>query len=327
MKVLVTGANGFLGTWLVDRLVKEGQEVSVLVRNPKTRESYEKRGIKVFLGDVTQLESLGPALQGQQQVYHLAGLVSYSRDDRETLFKINVGGTENILLKSVLHKVQRILVSSSVVAVGASFDREVLNEGSPYTLSPYHLSYYESKREMESVFIKYVSEGKIDGVMVNPSTVYGAGDASKSSRSTQVKVARGELKFYPPGGVSVAAVEDVVDGMIKAMVNGRSGERYILAGENLTLKQVFDLIADCANVPRPKFSLPEIVFRGLSQLDLGLHYLGLRGPIPSERAIAAILYHWYDSSKARKELGYTTRPAKEAIGQSVMWMKENGFLK
>lgn len=326
MKVLVTGSNGFLGSWLMNRLVQDGHEVSILIRKKPHHDSALPHGVKVFLGDITQPATLSPALKDQQLVYHLAGLVAYSKEEREALFRINVQGTENILKHAIANKVQRVLVSSSVVAVGASFQAEILNEDSLYTLAPYHLSYHESKREMERIFQNYIREGRIDGLIVNPSTIYGAGDASKSSRSTQLKVAQGRLHFYPPGGVSVVAVEDVVDGMIKAMEKGRSGERYILAGENLPLKEVFRMIAQVAGVSAPTIPLPPFVFKGLACLDEKLHQVGRRGPLPAERALVAMMYHWYDSSKAKKELGFSNKPAMEAIASSVQWMKTNNLL-
>lgn len=326
MKVLVTGANGFLGSWLVNRLVQDGHEVSVLIRKKPHPDSSLPRGVKVFLGDITQPPTLSSAIKEQEQIYHLAGLVAYSKEARDALFRINAQGTENILKQASIYKVQRIIVASSVVAVGASFQAETLNEDSLYALDSYHMSYHESKREMERIFKKYIQEGKVDGVIVNPSTIYGAGDASKPSRSTQIKVAQGRLHFYPPGGVSVVAVEDVVDGMIKAMEKGRSGERYILAGENLTLKDVFKMIASCAGVEPPRLPLPSFIFKGLACVDESLHRLGRSGPLPSERALAAMMYHWYDSSKAIKELGFVHRPAIEAIASSVEWMKANHVL-
>lgn len=326
MKVLVTGANGFIGTNLTNKLVSEGYEVSVLLRNPKATNDFNSQSIKVFKGDITLPSTLTEAMSGQTYVFHLAGLVAYSKTEKEKLNNINVVGTENILKQASLSGVKRVLVSSSVVAVGASFKPEILNEESQYNLDSYHLSYHESKRAMESIIRDYVRAGKIDCVIVNPSTVYGAGDAAKSTRSTQVNVAKGKSLFYPPGGVSVTSVEDVVDGMINAIKKGRSGERYILAGENVLLKDVFRMIAEEAGVKTPAIPLPSFLFKGLALLDDSLSLVGLHGPLPSERAIVATMYHWYDSSKAKRELGYMIRPAREAIAQSVQWMKSHGVL-
>lgn len=327
MKVLVTGANGFLGSWLIEKLLEQGQELSVILRQREHFEKYEKRGIRVFQGDVTDLNSLRAAAVGQQQVYHLAGLIAYNRREIEAMNRVNVLGTQNILEASAAANVQRVQLVSSVVAVGATFEPAVLNEESEYKLDEYHLGYHESKRKAEALLRDYVAAGKVDGVIVNPSTVYGAGDASKSSRSTQLNVARGNMFYYPPGGVSVVAVEDVVDGMLRAMDRGRSGERYILAGENLTLKEVFSRIAEVAGVPKPWLPVPASILLGLAKIDDALATIGKRGPLPSERALVALMYHWYDSTKARQELGFSTRPAQQAIVNSVNWMSQQGLLR
>ncbi len=327
MKVLLTGANGFLGSWLLERLLEEGHEVSVILRNTKDFDLYSKRGVHPFHGDVTNFESLHAATQGQQQIYHLAGLIAYKRSQYDDMIRVNVDGTENILNAAAAANVQRVLLASSVVAVGATETPQILNEASPYNLDSLHLGYHESKRAAEKLICRFVSEGKVDGVIVNPSTVYGAGDASKGSRSTQVQVARGELFYYPPGGVSVVAVEDVVDGMVRALQKGRSGERYILAGENLTLKNVFDLIASEAGVKSPWLPLPARILKTLAFADDRLSEFNLSGPISSERAIVAGLFHWYDSGKARQELGFSTRPAQQAIANSVRWMAHKGLLR
>ncbi len=327
MRVLVTGANGFLGSWLTQKLLSQAHQVSVLLRKSNDVDHFKSLGVRVFQGDITDKSSLAPAIKGQEQVFHLAGLIGYSKKQYSLMHKINVEGTSHVLDLCAQFQVNRVLLVSSVVAIGASEKPEVLNEDSIYNLEKYNFGYHQSKRKAEVLLQNYVREKKGDGVIVNPSTVYGAGDAAKSSRSTQFKVARNELFFYPPGGVSVTAVEDVVDGMILAMEKGRSGEKYILAGENLYLKEVFDLISECAGVEKVKFPLPPWFFTTLANADCLLNQVGLKGPIPSERALVARMFHWYDSTKARVELGYSTRPAGVAIENSVRWMKDNGLLR
>ena len=217
MKILVTGANGFLGHWLIKRLLSEGNEISVLLRNPNDFNFFKQKGIQVFHGDVTNEDSLVDAIKGQTQIYHLAGLVAYDRKQFQIMNLINATGTENIFKIAALNNVQRVLTVSSVVSIGATFKPEILDEEFTYNLSRFKFGYHESKRNAETIVCKYVKENKVDGVIVNPSTIYGPGDASKASRSTQLKVAQGKIFFYPSGGVSVAYVEDDVDGMIKAL--------------------------------------------------------------------------------------------------------------
>lgn len=326
MKVLITGVGGFIGSWLLKRLHKESVEVSVLIRNPQQKSFFENKGCRVFVGDVTEVPSLRSALAGQNQVYHLAGLIAYDRKMAPLMHQINVVGTQNVVEAAIGAGVQRVLLVSSGAAVGGTFRPAVLNEESPYELEEYHLGYHESKREAERTLLGFVQEGQIEGVIVNPSTVYGAGDAEKATRSTQLRVARGEVRYYPPGGVSIAAIEDVIAGIVAAMRQGRNGQRYILSGENLTLKQVFEMISREAGVSPPRWALPPWVLQLLARGDGFLTQVGLRGPIPAERAMVARMYHWYDCTKAQQELGYAPRSAREAIAASVGWMREQGLL-
>ena len=165
-------------------------------------------------------------------------------------------------------------------------------------------------------------------MIVNPSTIYGSGDAKKGSRSVQVKVAQGKFPFYTYGGASIVGVEDVVDGIMQAWEKGRSGERYILSYENWTVQKLFSTIADEAGAKRPAYGLPTSLLRNLGAAgDKFLRPLGLKGPITRENAWTSTMYHWFDNSKARRELGFNPKPANEAIRKSVQWMKENGLLK
>jgi dihydroflavonol-4-reductase len=159
-------------------------------------------------------------------------------------------------------------------------------------------------------------------VCVNPSTIYGFADAKKGSRSNQIKVAQGKLPFYTTGGVNVVSVDDVTDGIILALEKGRNGERYILANENVTINELFRMIAKSAEKSAPEKHLPTFL----------LHIAGwigdrLKKGLSSENAYTASMYHWFDYSKAKKELGYQPqKTAQQAIDDSVSWMKQNGYL-
>ncbi|HEX4923770.1 MAG TPA: dihydroflavonol 4-reductase, partial [Bdellovibrionales bacterium] len=157
-------------------------------------------------------------------------------------------------------------------------------------------------------------------------TIYGAGDAKKGSRKTQLKVAQGRFNFYTPGGVNIVAVEDVVEATIKAWQVGKSGQRYILAGENITIRQLFETIAKHAEVQAPKWYLPKAFLLALGQVGDLMEARGKRVSFNSEAARMAVLYHWFDSTKAQRELGLKVTPADVAIGNSVNWMKDQGLL-
>ncbi len=327
MKVLVTGANGFLGSWLTRALVKEGHEVFALVRAQSDLSELEGVPCNYVYGDITDLESLYKSFAEIDTVFHLAGLIAYKKKDRTEMEKINVFGTENVIEACLTKKIRKLVYVSSVVAVGAGFNsQQILNEDSHYNVAHLNLGYFETKRSAEGLVVDAYKNKNLDCVIINPSTIYGEGDAKKSSRKTQVKVAQGHFNFYTCGGVSVVSVEDVVSAIITAWKSGRSGERYILSGENLTIKDLFKLIAEEAGARPPQYKIPNWVLFVLGRTGDLMEALGMKGSLSTENAWTATLYHWFDNSKAQKELGFKPRPAREAIRSSVSWMKKNGLL-
>ncbi len=326
MKVLITGANGFLGSWLTRRLVNDGHQVSILIRTRSDLSEIADLKIEKLAGDVTDLASLLKATQDIDTVFHLAGVVAYKAAQRPLMEQVNVQGTAHVVTACLQNKVRRLVYLSSVVAVGLSFDGQPLNEESPYTISKLNLGYFETKHKAEQIVFKAVQTSGLDAVAVNPSTIYGRGDAKKGSRSMQIKVAQGRLPFYTSGGVSIVAVEDVIDGILAAWSKGQRGQRYILAGENILIKDLFALIANEAGVKPPSLYLPNGIVKSLGALGDKLEKFGLKGPLSSENAWTATTFHWFDSAKAKRELGFDARPAREAIQQSVSWMKETGLL-
>ncbi|MFS4459052.1 NAD-dependent epimerase/dehydratase family protein [Bdellovibrio sp. HCB2-146] len=327
MKVLVTGANGFLGSWLTRELVNQGLDVYALVR-PKSDIS-ELNGVncKYLHGDVTDVHSLLEAFKGIDTVFHLAGVIAYKKSDRALMEKVNVGGTQNVVEVCREHGVRRLVYLSSVVAIGAGYTPgEIMNENSEFNIHDLDLGYFETKHKAEQIVKEACNRGEIDAVMLNPSTIYGSGDAKKGSRKMQIKVAQGKLKFYTSGGVNVVAVEDVVQGIISAWKQGRTGERYILSGENLLIKDLFRMIADEAGVKPPSKQLPDKLLHVVGAVGDTMEKMGMKGPLSRENAWTATMYHWFDSTKAQKELDFHPRPAKEAIHNSVQWMKDHGLL-
>lgn len=325
MKVLITGATGFVGINLVPYLIKQGLDVRVLVRNPEKAKMLPNT-VEFASGDVTNIKSVLEASKDVDSIFHLAGVVGYSKAQRQEMDRVNIGGTLNVLEACKKNNVRKLLHFSSVVAVGASLTPTVLNENSPYSISHLNLGYFETKRKAEEEVLKCFAAGEVDCSIVNPSTIYGYADALKGSRKMQVKVAKGNFPFYPPGGVNVVAVEDVVKATYSAWKNGRSGERYILSGENLLIRDVFRIIAECANQKPPSILLPKSLLLGLGKFGDLCESVGKKGPINTENAHAAVMYHWFDCTKAKNELGFDPQPACNAIENSVRWMKENGII-
>lgn len=327
MKILVTGANGFLGSWVTKALVNEGHNVYALVRPKSDISELKDVDCKYVHGDVTDIHSLLEAFKGVDTVFHLAGVIAYKKAQRAAMEKVNVQGTANVVSVCREHKIRRLVYLSSVVAVGAAYTPgDILNEDSTYNISDLNLGYFETKHEAEKIVKRACDKGEIDAVILNPSTIYGAGDAKKGSRKMQVKVAQGKFNFYTNGGVNVVAVEDVVQGILSAWKNGRTGERYILAGENISIKELFAMIAEEAGKKPPSHLLSDNMIHTVGAIGDFMDKIGLKGPLSRENAYSATMYHWFDSSKAQKELNFHPRPAREAIHNSVQWMKDHGML-
>lgn len=326
MKILVTGATGFLGYWVVDRLIQEGHQVRILVRKNSSLEEVSKFSLEKSLGDVTNLESLLQATKGIDCVFHLAGLIAYKRTDRAAMEAVNIDGTQNVIEACKRNNVKKLVYLSSVVAVGASFDGIPLTENSEYNIDHLDLGYFQTKHKAEILVREAVFRGELDAVMINPSTIYGGGDAKKGSRGAQLKVARGKMPFYTSGGVNVVAVEDVIECLMACWKKGKAGERYVVAGDNILIKDLFEKIAKASGVKPPAIYLPNPAVKLLGAAGDLLEKVGKKGPLNSETAWTSTLYHWFDSNKAQREFGIKFKPADYGIESSVKWMINHGYL-
>lgn len=326
-KILITGATGFIGKHLAKALCSQGFSVSALVRNPDKSQDLKALGVQLLPGDVTDNLSLLNAIEGKDIVYHLAGKIAYKASEREEMERVNVKGTQKVVDACVTHRTPVLVYMSSVVAIGASFKPDVLNEESPYNIADLDLGYFQTKHDAEEIVKTAHKHNGLNVFILNPSTVYGAGDATKGSRSVQRKVAKGKFPFYTPGGVNVVYIDDVLYCLQNIYKKGRAGERYIVAGENLTIQQTFQIIAEAAGVAAPKIYLPKFALKVMGWVgDSVLEPMGVKGPLSSETAHTSSMYHWFSSGKAQRELGLKPTPAKTAITESVRWMIDNGYV-
>ncbi|MCC6137095.1 MAG: NAD-dependent epimerase/dehydratase family protein [Bdellovibrionaceae bacterium] len=326
-KALITGATGFIGKHLAKTLCSQGVSVTALVRNPKSCDDLLKMGAQLASGDVTDSLSLLNAIEGKDIVYHLAGQIAYKASERAGMEKVNVSGTQKVMDACITHNTPNVIHMSSVVAIGASFDKTILDENSSYNIAHLNLGYFQTKHDAELIAKTAHTHNGLNVFILNPSTVYGPGDATKGSRSVQRKVAAGKFPFYTPGGVNVVHVDDVLYCLQNVHKRGKPGERYIVGGENLTIQEVFTIIARVAGVDAPKLCLPKAALKMLGWLgDTVLEPLGIKGPLSSETAHTSSMFHWFSNEKAKKELGLKPTSSEKAITESVRWMMENGYV-
>jgi dihydroflavonol-4-reductase len=316
---LVTGASGFIGSWLVRKLVFEGHKVRVLCRKSSVFNLIQDLNFEKAFGDITDPSSIEPALKNIDTVFHLAGYIGYKKADHDLMDRINVKGTENLYRLSLLNNVKNFIFLSSVTAIGASLSPfEKMDEESVYNLSKFNFGYAESKRKAEKIVLS--SNSSMKCVSLNPSTVYGPGDMLKSSRKNQLLAMQGNLKFYPYGGVSVVGIHDVVDAIYKSVDLGEHGERYILSGDNLFIKDLMDKICFQAKSKPPRYQIPGFILDTMG--FIGDHFTNGK-PLDSETANVIQLFHWYKNTKAIDKLEFKPSPSDQVIKSSVDWAMNN----
>lgn len=326
-KALVTGGTGFLGHHLVRRLSEMGVETTVLVRKSSDLSSLKPYSPKIVHGDVLNRQSLLVATENKDMVFHLAGLIAYKKKDHKMMEQVNVAGTQNLLDACVTQSTPKVLHLSSVAAIGFNQKRQKISEDFKFDFEQWDLGYFKTKHKAERLCFQYFQDNNLPVYLINPSTIYGYGDGKKGSRKTQVKVAQGRFPLYPPGGVNVVHVSDVIDLIFLILDRGQPARRYIAAGDNMTIKELFKSIATLAGAKPPYLPIPRSLIKSLGFIgDLRTRYLNSDTSLSSETAITSTGFHWFSNQRIRKELGFSPRPSVEALQDSVQWMKDQGLL-
>jgi dihydroflavonol-4-reductase len=308
VKALVTGASGFIGSHVAAALVAAGAEVRGFDRK-------EAVDVDTVLGDVLDGAALERAMQGCDAVFHLAALYSYSRAHAREMQAVNVDGTRAVLAAAARAGVRRVVHTSSCATCGPIPGRAATEADAPPSWE-LAVPYKRTKLEAERLALSAARDG-LEVVVVNPTTPVGPGDRGPTPTGKMVAdVARGRARAYLWGAaLNVVAVEDVAAGHVLAFDRGRSGERYLLGGENLSLRDVFATVARAAGRTPPRFGVPWALAYGAARAgDAALRLVG-REPslLVVDEVRLARLPMTFDDAKARGELGYGSRPARQAL--------------
>lgn len=330
MTTLVTGATGFVGAAVARRLVAAGHDVRVLVRAGADPRNLQGLPVAVATGDLTDAASLNEAVRGCRAVFHVAADYRLWVPKPEAMYRANVDGTRDLMAAAMKSGVERIVYTSSVATLGHARDGEVADESTPSRLADMIGHYKRSKFLAEAGVSRLVREQGLPAVVVNPSTPVGPGDV-KPTPTGQVIVdaAAGRMPAYVDTGLNVVHVDDVAHGHLLAFERGRIGERYVLGGRNMTLKDIFGTIAAITGRPAPSVRLPYAAVLPFAFLSEGWARIRRQGPpratVSGVRMARRPMY--FSSDKAIRELGYAPRPAEEALRDAVDWFKRNGYLR
>ncbi len=323
-KTLVTGGTGFIGRAVVMELLAAGREVRVLARNP---EALADLKVEVARGDLVDPASLASAARGCDRVFHVAADYRLWVPDPEAMYAANVQGTKDLMAAAAEAGVTRVVYTSTVGALGNPGDGTSGTEETPVTLDDMVGHYKRSKFMAEQVVLEFARQG-LPVVLVHPSAPVGPGD-SRPTPTGQIIVdyLRGRMPAYLETGLNLVHVRDVAMGHLLAEEKGRLGEKYILGNQNLSLSEIFRMLAEITGIPAPKVRLPYWPILALSYLDefWATHMSGKPPRMPVAGVKMAKKFMYFDSSKAIQELGLPQTPVRQALGEAVAWFKEHRY--
>ena len=327
MKVLVTGATGFVGAAVARAVAATGADVRVLARPDSDLRNLDGLKVERVPGDLRERESLRRALAGCRQLYHVAAHYALWARDPSVFYDINVAGTRALMEAARDAGIQRIVYTSTIGAIGLPEGGGLGTEQTPVSLAQMAGDYKRSKFLAEQEVLTLARAG-LPVVIVNPSAPVGERDI-KPTPTGQVIVdfMKGRMPAYIDTGMNLIDVDDVAVGHVRAMERGRPGERYILGNRNLMLREIFEILSKLTGIPAPTIKLPRLAILPLAYVNKWIaDYVTHRPPrIPLEGVKMAKYKMHYDCSKAVRELGLPQPPIDIALEKAVKWFKTHGY--
>ena len=319
----VTGGTGFVGANLVRLLLEKGLSVRALARRGSSRKNLEGLPIEIVEGDLLDVGSLRAGCSGARYAFHVAADYRIWVPDPAAMNAANVQGTVNMIQAAAAAGTQRIVYCSSVAAIKPPHDRIPVNEQSCYAdASEIPGVYKQSKFLAEKAALDLARQGH-PVVVVNPAAPVGPFDIKPTPTGRIIRdFLDGRMPSYIDTGLNVVHVRDVAIGHWLAAEKGRVGQRYILGGENLAFKQILDILSEITGLPAPRFKTPYAVAYAFAAIDTAWSRLtGGEPRAPLDAVRMARHFMWYDSDKARKDLGYAPVSARTALTDAVAWFK------
>jgi len=321
--ILVTGATGFVGSHVVRQLLLRGDRVRIFARNSSRKSNIESFGCEIVIGDLKDPISLLRCVQGCRSVYHVAADYRLWAKNPQDIYDNNVGGTRNLLSACCEAGVEKVVYTSTVGAIGMREDGLPADESTPVRLDDMIGHYKRSKFMAEQVANEFAASG-LPVVIVNPTTPIGPGDIKPTPTGRIIlEFIKNRMPAYVDTGLNLVGVEDVAKGHLLAEEKGEIGERYILGGENWSLEEILEALAEICGRKMPRFRIPWIVALVAGYLDnFFMGSILRREPnIPLEGVRMARHKMYISSEKARIKLGYNPQPAEKALREAVDYFR------
>ncbi|MGH6726315.1 MAG: hopanoid-associated sugar epimerase [Pseudolabrys sp.] len=327
-KILVTGASGFVGSAVARKLVEAGFSVRALVRNTSPRAHLADLDLDFFEGDLRNRKSVARALAGMRYVFHVAADYRlWARNPRE-IFASNVDGTRNMMEEAINAGVERVIYTSSVATIAVRPDGTAADETTPLREEQGIGAYKRSKIAAERLVETMVMERGLAAVIVNPSTPVGPCDVRPTPTGRIiVEAAKGRIPAFIDTGLNLVHVDDVADGHLAALRRGKIGQRYILGGQNVLFSQMLRDIAGLVGGRAARVKLPWQALIPVAFVAEAMASVTGREPFATRDGVHMAKYRmFFASTKAERELGYSSRTYMEGINDAVRWFHDAGYL-
>jgi dihydroflavonol-4-reductase len=317
---LVTGATGFVGSAVARTLIARGHRLRLLVRRGGDRSNLAGLEVELAEGDLTDPASLARAAEGCRYLFHVAADYRLWVPDPASMMRANVDGTRALLLAAQAQGVEKIVYCSSVAALGLTGTSAPADEETPVDPAKIVSVYKQSKYKAEQAVLDLVREHNVPAVIVNPSTPVGPRDIKPTPTGKMIRdAAAGRMPAFVDTGLNIVHVDDVAEGHVLALERGRIGEKYILGGDDFSLREVFAMAARAGGRTPPRVRLPIAPLIPVALVCEALARFGIEPVVTRETLAMARKKMFFSSAKARRELGFAPRNAVQAIDDAVEW--------
>ncbi|PPR31869.1 MAG: 3 beta-hydroxysteroid dehydrogenase/Delta 5--_4-isomerase [Alphaproteobacteria bacterium MarineAlpha6_Bin6] len=330
MKTLITGATGFVGAAVLRELLKKGHKVKALVRQSSILDNLKNLDVETVQGDLIDRDSLKLALKDCKYLFHVAADYRLWVPKSEEIYLNNVKGTENLMEEALSSGVEKVVYTSSVAVLGKPINGDIANEKTPVNISQMIGHYKKSKFLAEEKVKEFYKTRRLPVVIVNPAAPVGPRDIKPTPTGKMIlDAAMKKIPAYLDTGLNVVHVDDVAKGHLQAFHKGKLGERYILGGDNLTFKQILEMISSMCGHKPPKIQLPKKPLYPIGYLfEIFARLFNIKNPMITVDMIRmAEKRMFFSSEKAKKELNYKCKPAKFALKDAINWFINNGYCR
>jgi len=327
--VLITGASGFVGAAVARCLTRAGYDVRAMLRRTSRRDNLADLKVEIVEGDLLDAGAIARAMTDIRYVFHVAADYRLWARDPEDIVRTNVEGTRAIMTAALNAGVERIVYTSSVATLAARPDGEASDESFPLPPAQAVGAYKYSKVVAERAVAAMVANENLPAIIVNPSTPIGPGDIRPTPTGRIiVEAAAGRMPGYIDTGLNLVHVDDVAAGHLAALQRGRIGERYILGGQNVLLRDMLGAIARRVGRRPPLLRLPRTMMFPIAYgAEAVAHFTGREPFVTTTGLRLAKDRMFFTSAKAERELSYRARPYGEAIGEAIAWFRQHGYLQ